>query len=380
MASAYSNLLASSETSGVAPTGSASLSTIFGVEIKTKDFRKLRFYFRNRMDRDRGFGLVQSWSFFGHANAQIKSRVFAYAHGAAARAPQSSDVSLDAVEPSTWVYDVHAEFARLKFDPSKFAVNSSINRDYSLCASYPREVILPSNLSAVPIQSSASFRGSGRFPAVSWGHPQNLATISRCSQPQVGIRGSRDAGDEALVGAIFGANPRISNLAKPMYIIDCRPQTAAAANCTTTGFPGYIFRPSDKIAIDIKGAGYENTNYYTNCKLMFMNIQNIHTMRSSFRALTDLCARETGEIPDRAAFESTKWLDHIQLLLKAAVQMAKLVHEHGTSLLVHCSVRKTLHSVYFPSLTSLLCSGWLGSNAATRFFGAASPRSVLPNN
>ena len=33
------------------------------------------------------------------------------------------------------------------------------------------------------------------------------------------------------------------------------------------------------------GKGYENVEYYTNCKLMFHAIHNIHTMRDSLAAL-----------------------------------------------------------------------------------------------
>jgi hypothetical protein len=98
---------------------------------------------------------------------------------------------------------------------------------------------------------------------VSWIHPENGATISRCSQPQVGIRGQRDSGDEALVRAIFSANPKFTVADKSMYIIDARPQSAAYAN-------------------HIKGAGYENTAYYENTKLVFMNIQNIHSTGKLF--------------------------------------------------------------------------------------------------
>jgi hypothetical protein len=239
VAAAYNNLLASSESvTASAYASSGNCVTVHGIEVKSKDFRKLRFYFGNKPERDRAIGMMQCWAFFGHSPAQIKLRVFAYPHAAAVLHLNNSSDDIISSSPHTpkssaWLYDVDAEFSRLKFDTSKFSVNDYVNDDYSLCSSYPRRVIMPTSLGNSPIQSSAAFRSSGRFPTVCWIHPQNGATISRCSQPQVGIRGSRDAGDEALVGAIFGANPRIGNLSKPMYIIDCRPQTAAAANCTS---------------------------------------------------------------------------------------------------------------------------------------------------
>jgi len=67
-----------------------------------------------------------------------------------------------------------------------------------------------------------------------------------------------------------------------------------------------------------------------------MNISNIHAMRSSFKQLYELCTKDDAEIPDRAAFESTKWLEHIQMLIRACSYMANKILK-GSSLLVHCS-------------------------------------------
>lgn len=39
----------------------------------------------------------------------------------------------------------------------------------------------------------------------------------------------------------------------------------------------------------LAGKGYENTNYYINCEIYFLDISNIHKVRESFNKLVTLC-------------------------------------------------------------------------------------------
>jgi hypothetical protein len=55
-----------------------------------------------------------------------------------------------------------------------------------------------------------------------------------------------------------------------LLIIDARFRTVALAN-------------------RVKGGGYEYSEYYTNCEIQFMNLENIHVIRNSFQALRLLC-------------------------------------------------------------------------------------------
>ena len=43
------------------------------------------------------------------------------------------------------------------------------------------------------------------------------------------------------------------------------------------------------LANRMKGGGYEYSEYYTNCEIQFMNLENIHVIRSSFQSLRVLC-------------------------------------------------------------------------------------------
>lgn len=78
--------------------------------------------------------------------------------------------------------------------------------------------------------------------------------------------------------------------------------------------------------------GYE-TNY-TNCKIKFCNIENIHVMRHSVKDLVQACNEYS--YPYMASIAQSKWLDHIFAILSAAHKAAKLVL-NGSSVMVHCS-------------------------------------------
>lgn len=86
----------------------------------------------------------------------------------------------------------------------------------------------------------APFRSKGRIPVLSWLHPVNGASITRASQPLVGLGQGRNREDEQLVREIILANPRRS-----LKILDARPKVNATAN-------------------KARGAGYENVSRYGN--------------------------------------------------------------------------------------------------------------------
>ncbi|XP_016092365.1 myotubularin-related protein 7-like [Sinocyclocheilus grahami] len=105
------------------------------------------------------------------------------------------------------------------------------------------------------------------------------------------------------------------------------------------------------------GKGYENEDHYTNTKLQFIGIENIHVMRNSQQKLIDV-----GELvaPSMSDFlwglENSGWLKHIKAVLDAGIFIAKAVAEDGVSVLVHCSdgwdrtaqkINKTAHCAPF---------------------------------
>lgn len=63
-----------------------------------------------------------------------------------------------------------------------------INDKYEICDSYPSVWAVPTAANDDLLRSVAAFRSRGRIPVLAWIHPSSQATITRCSQPLVGVR------------------------------------------------------------------------------------------------------------------------------------------------------------------------------------------------
>uniref|UniRef100_A0A673YVW2 phosphatidylinositol-3,5-bisphosphate 3-phosphatase n=1 Tax=Salmo trutta TaxID=8032 RepID=A0A673YVW2_SALTR len=249
------------------------------------------------------------------------------------------------------------EVRRMGFDMQNAWRVSDINLNYKLCSSYPQKLLVPVWITDKELESVGSFRSSKRIPVVVYRHQRNGAVIARCSQPEISWWGWRNTEDEYLVtsiakacmmdpgarvtcgaaacsrpqgegqecGAHFG-NSSLSGCSGPdanaapqkLLILDARSYTAAVANRA-------------------KGGGCECEEYYPNCEVMFMGMANIHSIRNSFQSLRTVCS----QIPDPgnwlSALESTHWLQHLSIMMKAATLVCSAVEREGRPALVHCS-------------------------------------------
>ncbi|CAB1353088.1 unnamed protein product, partial [Coregonus sp. 'balchen'] len=224
------------------------------------------------------------------------------------------------------------EVRRMGFDMQNAWRVSDINLNYKLCSSYPQKLLVPV-------------------------HQRNGAVIARCSQPEISWWGWRNTEDEYLVTSIAKAclmdtgarvtcgapacsrprgegpdssdsdfdssltgcpGPDANAAPQKLLILDARSYTAAVANRA-------------------KGGGCECEEYYPNCEVMFMGMANIHSIRNSFQSLRTVCS----QIPDPgnwlSALESTRWLQHLSVMLKAATLVCSAVEREGRPALVHCS-------------------------------------------
>lgn len=92
------------------------------------------------------------------------------------------------------------EFIRMGFDKESRWRISDINKDFELCNTYPRFLIVPSSFKDEDLESVAKFRYFRRIPTAVWRHNKNGCFIVRSSQPTVGWFGwFRSDLDEALV-------------------------------------------------------------------------------------------------------------------------------------------------------------------------------------
>ncbi|KAJ8395639.1 hypothetical protein AAFF_G00031200 [Aldrovandia affinis] len=272
------------------------------------------------------------------------------------------------------------EVERMGFDTQGVWRISEINSKYRLCSSYPQLLLVPGWITDTELENVAAFRSWKRIPAVVYRHQSTGAVIARCAQPEVSWWGWRNADDERLVQSISKACTADRSLQTLAYDgtadHSLRRHTfngpaahqhsngthsnGSAAHQHTNDFVADLpmgWRseggsdndlPQKLLILDArsyaaavanraKGGGCECPEYYPNCEVVFMGMANIHSIRKSFQALRSLCT----QMPDPAnwlsALESTRWLQHLSLLLKAALLVVTAVDRDRRPVLVHCS-------------------------------------------
>ncbi|KAG6817807.1 hypothetical protein H0H87_003215 [Tephrocybe sp. NHM501043] len=242
------------------------------------------------------------------------------------------------------IYSPRDEFVRMGVGSrSKAWRFTDINKDYSFCPTYPSRFVVPTRISDTTLQYASKYRSKCRIPILSYLHWANYGSITRSSQPMVGITQNRSIQDEKLIEAIFqthiSPDTRASNA--PVYgatttnlIIDARPTVNAVANSA-------------------KGAGTENMDHYKESKKVYLGIDHIHAMRESLGKVvealreadnllasinTDLPDRVSGlAVLDRQALRRSGWLRHLSAILEGTLLCTKNVHINSSHVLIHCS-------------------------------------------
>ncbi|VDL86874.1 unnamed protein product [Schistocephalus solidus] len=119
------------------------------------------------------------------------------------------------------VYDATAEYHRQNIVNNGWRI-SAVNEDYSFCDTYPSLLAVPVDVSDDLLIQSAPHRANFRVPVLSWLHPESRASLTRASQPMVGLQNRRNSADEQLVELIRTANANTSDL----LILDARSQVS----------------------------------------------------------------------------------------------------------------------------------------------------------
>ncbi|XP_063890693.1 myotubularin-related protein 2 isoform X2 [Helicoverpa armigera] len=270
----------------------------YGIEIFCKDMRNLRFAHKQENHSRRGiFEKLQQLAF------PLSHRLPLFAFSYSESFPEDG-----------WhVYEPIAELRRMGVNNDMWRI-SRINDKYEVCDSYPSVWAVPAAANDDLLRAVATFRSRGRIPVLAWIHPSSQATITRCSQPLVGVSGKRSREDERYIQLIMDANAQ----AHKLFIMDARPTANAVAN-------------------KAKGGGYESEDAYQNADLVFLDIHNIHVMRESLRKLKELCFPQIDQTRWFSGIEASCWLKHIKCILAGAVRIVDKVENHKTSVLVHCS-------------------------------------------
>ena len=164
---------------------------------------------------------------------------------------------------------VDKEYKRMAFDNNIWRI-SDINKEFKLCSSYPRYLVVPKDVVDKDLESVANFRYSRRIPTIVWRHRKNGCVIARSSQPEVGWLGWRNNQDEHLLHSIAISCASNESQDKRLLILDARSYTAAVANRA-------------------KGGGCECPEYYLSSEVQFMSLANIHSIRKSYHSLRYIC-------------------------------------------------------------------------------------------
>ncbi|TFK42336.1 protein-tyrosine phosphatase-like protein [Crucibulum laeve] len=242
-----------------------------------------------------------------------------------------------------WIlYSPREEFGRMGVGSrSKAWRFTDINKDYSFCPTYPARLVVPTKISDATLQYASKYRSKCRIPILSYLHWANYGSITRSSQPMVGITQNRSIQDEKLIEAIFQSHwsPETRTSNAPVYgatctnlIIDARPTTNAVANTA-------------------KGAGTENMDNYKEGKKAYLGIDNIHIMRDSLAKIVEALreadtlsvsvnsdgSEGTVAVLDRQALRRSGWLRHISAILEGTLLITRNIHVNSSHVLIHCS-------------------------------------------
>lgn len=275
----------------------------YGFEVVCKDMRNLRFALRPQK----------------HGRKELHERILTYAFPLNNKRELFAFTNKEKLNVGNgWsVYDTRAELNRLlgPSGNSEWKI-SELNKDYALCDSYPAIIAVPSRASDGVLRSVAAFRSRNRLPVLAWIHPSG-ATITRCSQPLIGVKNKRSSDDEAYMQMILDTNPL--NKSK-LGIMDARPKANAIANKARNG-------------------GFESEDEYRMSEVLFLNIHNIHVIRDSLSKLKDMVWPGNTVTDEKwlSVLEATGWLKHLKRILIGAAQIVERIDKRQMSIVVHCS-------------------------------------------
>ncbi|KAL1961327.1 hypothetical protein VTO42DRAFT_55 [Malbranchea cinnamomea] len=337
------------------------------IRLRCRDFSFVCFYIYNEANARAVYESIKSWT----CKIGRIEKLYAFSYQ-----PPPPERKFDG-----WsIYDARKEWARLgvgRPDTKSAWRISTINIDYTFSPTYPALLPVPASMSDITINYAGRYRSRARIPVLTYLHPVNNCSITRSSQPLVGVRNNRSIQDEKLLAAIFstsrqespptsGTPPSLDTessgsgqedqfgvqsefefsnaedledevisavrgddkLSKPQVygaqqhnlIVDARPTVNA-------------------FAMQAVGLGSENMDNYKFATKAYLGIDNIHVMRDSLNKVIDVL--KDSDIsslgPNRDQLAKSGWLKHIAGLLDGAALIARQVGLQHSHVLIHCS-------------------------------------------
>lgn len=350
------------------------------IRLRCRDFTFVCFYFSDDRKARDVFESIKAWT----CKLGKIEKLYAFSYK-----PQGPERD---VIPSGWsVYDPMREWRRQGVGDPKRNLNwriSTINKDYQFSPTYPALLAVPINISDITLRYAGNYRSRARIPVLSYVHPINNCTITRCSQPMVGVRQNRSIQDEKLLAEIFSTtrNERPlsgsgvsspaperedSGLSKdsastasgelPLQPTDTEATEDAMIAKLRGDDPQELAQSDEKkpmvygaqqknmivdarptinaMAMQAAGKGSENMENYKFATKVYLGIDNIHVMRSSLDKVIEVLKDSdlTPLGPNREQLQKSNWLKHIANMLDGVSLIARQVALQHSHVLIHCS-------------------------------------------
>ncbi|KAK4547985.1 hypothetical protein LTR36_010705 [Oleoguttula mirabilis] len=360
------------------------------IRLRCRDFQVLAFHFNPNSPEDKTPDELARQLFFALRSRCCVERIEDM-HAFHFQPPQEE------TKAEHRAYDARKEFARMGISgkaaegPGSAWRITDINHDYSFSATYPSVLCVPQAVSDNMLKYGSVFRSRSRVPALSYLH-FNGGSITRSSQPLVGVQGKRNPQDERLVSAIFashtpplmspeGSPPQLPTLTSPstttlesissdLATLEIEaPGRGSSQNQSDTPFdekaaendtpaptkPKVYGSTRRNLIVDARprinalanratGGGIEDISNYMGAgevpvEKVFLSIQNIHVMRSSLEKVVESFANSDylALAPDQEVLRKSGWLGHIAGLLEGSELVARAVGLTGSHVLIHCS-------------------------------------------
>ena len=249
---------------------------------------------------------------------------------------------------------------------------------YEFSPTYPALLPVPSAISDNTLKFAGRYRSRVRLPVLAYLHPVNNCSITRSSQPLVGVRQNRSIQDEKLLLAIFSTShskdgsleslstppasqsPRsgegggIRSFSPEPSVIDTEALEDEIISRTSgedkNGKPHVYGAQQHNLIVDARptvnayamqavGLGSENMDNYRFATKVYLGIDNIHVMRESLNKVLDALKESdvTPLAPNRDTLAKSGWLKHIGGMLDGAGLIARQVGLQHSHVLIHCS-------------------------------------------
>ncbi|KAL2002330.1 hypothetical protein VTN02DRAFT_158 [Thermoascus thermophilus] len=336
------------------------------IRLRCRDFTFVCFYFASEAKARDVYETIKLWT----CKVGRIEKLYAFTYQ-----PQAPEREFNGWD----LYDPLKEWARLGV--GKEGSNTSwrishINADYGFSPTYPALLPVPATISDNTLNYAGRYRSRARIPVLTYLHPVNNCSITRSSQPLVGVRQNRSIQDEKLLAAIFSTSRTERPLANITPASLEHESTSSSQEETPNGQADFELTNSEELedevvasvrgdaeekpqiygaqqrnlivdarptvnafAMQAVGLGSENMDNYKFATKAYLGIDNIHVMRESLNkvidALRDSDVTPLG--PNKEQLARSGWLKHIAGLLDGASLIARQVGLQHSHVLIHCS-------------------------------------------